>query len=67
MYIIMTLFIVILLERFADQDDTKFEMEDLCDKVLLDDTCSPSAVDAVAATSCYVDTLTAPADRCTMR
>lgn len=36
MYIIMTLFIVILLERFADQDDTKFEMEDLCDKVLFD-------------------------------
>ena len=33
MYIIMTLFIAILLERFAGQDDAKFELEDLADKV----------------------------------
>ncbi len=28
MYIIMSLFIAILLERFSGQDDTKFDMED---------------------------------------
>jgi hypothetical protein len=32
-YIIITLFIVILLDRFAGQDDTKFEMEDMAERL----------------------------------
>ena len=32
-YIIMTLFVAILLERFAGQDDAKFELEDMAEKV----------------------------------
>ena len=32
-YVIMTLFIAILLEGFAGQDDAKFELEDMTEKV----------------------------------
>ena len=33
LYIIMTLFIAILLERFAGQDEAKYVLEDLTEKV----------------------------------
>ena len=32
-YIVMTLFIAILLEGFAGQDDAKFELEDMAEQV----------------------------------
>ena len=33
MYVVMALFVAILLERFGDQDDNKFEMENQMDEV----------------------------------
>ena len=33
MYVVMTLFVAILLERFADQDDNKFELENQTEEV----------------------------------
>ena len=33
MYVVLSMFIVILLDRFSGQDESKFEMEDLTDKV----------------------------------
>ena len=35
MYVVLTLFVAILLERFADQDDFKFELENQTEKVTL--------------------------------